>query len=318
LDTLTIPATKVLYVLGSQRGGTTILGRLMGTIEGLEFGGEMRRLWLRGLHGPRSCGCGKRQQDCEVWSRVLADLEGVDSREILRLQGMVVPHRHSWWNTRRLLRDSKVISAAVAEYGRVLTTIYRSFSEATGADVVIDSSKHPTDAAILARLPGITAYYVHIIRDPRGVVYSRQKRNRRGATNRSHPWQAIQTSLSWTARHLASKQVLRGAGGEGSLVVRYEDFVAEPAVVLERVAELVGVPPRWPPMGANRAVRLPTAHAPAGNGELLETEVMLSEDDRWKNDLPPIARVLTTTLTLPLLVRHGYAFPGRSRNPERR
>src|SRR5687768_7919448 len=70
--------TKVLYVLGSQRGGTTILGRLLGTIDGVEFGGEMRNLWGRGLRGPRSCGCGKGQWDCEVWSRVLAELGDVD------------------------------------------------------------------------------------------------------------------------------------------------------------------------------------------------------------------------------------------------
>src|SRR5207245_1565431 len=60
-------STKVLYVVGTQRGGTTIVGRLLGALPGFTFAGEVRRIWGRLIPNGQVCGCGRRFEECPVW-----------------------------------------------------------------------------------------------------------------------------------------------------------------------------------------------------------------------------------------------------------
>ena len=42
----------------------------------------------------------------------------------------------------------------------------------SGAGVVVDISKRPLDAAVMAGVPDIDTYVLHVVRDPRAVVHS--------------------------------------------------------------------------------------------------------------------------------------------------
>jgi len=309
--------TRVLYILGTQRGGTNILGRVLGTIEGVAFAGELRQLWSLWPRG-RPCECGKPYAECEVWSRVLPRLEVSDPNEMVRLQGRATPGRNTWMRTKRALRSDKPLSPASAEarYARKVADLYREFATASGGSVVVDISKHPVEAALLTKTPGISLFCVQIVRDPRGVVFSREghrlsrrrrrrEREGRSGTEHAHPFGATLASLSWLGRHLASEAVLRRVGEERALLVRYEDFVADPAATLKAVCQLVGVEPRWSSFSQDRTIRMPTVHVAAGRGRYAG-EVTLAEDEKWKRQLRPIDRRIATILTRPRIHRYGY------------
>src|SRR5436190_19873838 len=63
---------RVMYVMGHGWSGSTILGNLLGELDGFFHAGELRRLWGEALPSGAPCGCGKPVRTCPVWSRVLA------------------------------------------------------------------------------------------------------------------------------------------------------------------------------------------------------------------------------------------------------
>src|SRR5687767_15933483 len=54
----------------------------------------------------------------------------------------------------------------------VTGSLYAQLVDVTGARVVVDASKRPEDAAVLAGVSCVDQYVLHIVRDPRAVVFS--------------------------------------------------------------------------------------------------------------------------------------------------
>ena len=63
--------TKVLYIARFGRSGSTILGNVLGEVEGFFHGGELRSIWEHGLILNKVCGCGVPFRECEMWRPVL-------------------------------------------------------------------------------------------------------------------------------------------------------------------------------------------------------------------------------------------------------
>ncbi len=113
------------------------------------------------------------------------------------------------------------------------------------------------------------------------------------------------SAATWTRRHLAAERVRRRAP-QPSLLVRYEDFVADPDQHLSRVAALVGEPEPsrrvldgWVHLGAN--------HTVSGNPvRLASGPIYIREDTEWRSRLPAPAKAVVTTISWPLLLRYRY------------
>src|SRR4051794_12356388 len=127
--------TKVLYITGWGRSGTTILDNLLGQVDGFVSTGELHYVWKRGLRDNRLCGCGQPLRDCETWQQVFEQgfggLDKVAVAEVITRQGAV----HT--------RGSRSILAAVRShqvretypYADDLRRTYRGIEQATGARV---------------------------------------------------------------------------------------------------------------------------------------------------------------------------------------
>lgn len=298
--------TKVLYVLGTQRGGSTIAGRVIGSQPGFAFGGEVRRLWARGIGPGRTCGCGRAFDACPLWSRVLPDVlvDGVTVDEVAAWQEEVAPGDHSWRGAERVVRASRPGAPpwpALERYRAVMGRMYTAMARAVGARVLVDGSKLPADAAVLLGIAGVEASVLHLVRDPRGVVYSQLRR--RAPSGGIQRAQVVRLAGAWAVRHGAARRLARARGGAGWLELRYEDFAADPGSALGRVADLVGERPGpVPPDG-----RYDLAEVHTAGGRLpAEAGVVVRRDDHWRTELPGPERVVATTATLPLLLHFGY------------
>ena len=298
--------TKVLYVLGTQRGGSTITGRVIGAQPGFAFGGEIRRLWARGIGPGRTCGCGRAFDACPLWSKVLAEVlvDGVTAAHVAAWQEEVAPRDHSWRAAERVVRASRPGARpwpALGRYRTVMGRMYTSMARALDARVLVDASKLPADAAVLLGIGGVDATVLHLVRDPRGVVHSQLRRRApSGGVGRAR---VVRLAGAWAVRHGAARRLAGAAGDAGWLELRYEDFATEPGPALTRVAELVGERPGPVPPDA----RYDLAEVHTAGGRLpAETGVVLRRDDRWETELPAAERLVATAATLPLLVRFGY------------
>ena len=87
---------KTLDVLGSGRCGSTVLGNLLGEMDGFFSAGEVRFLWER-AHQGRLCGCRAPIESCEIWGQVLAaerERGGPSLLEMIRYDRSTLRPRH--------------------------------------------------------------------------------------------------------------------------------------------------------------------------------------------------------------------------------
>lgn len=303
---------KVAYIVGTQRSGTTILARVLGSLEGFVFAGELRRAWTLMERGT-TCGCGLPYSRCGVWSSIVqrdGSFLGLRPREILALQRRVAPSNHSWWRTWKLLHG-KTIGPEERRYLNLMTSLYGAFAANTSARVLIDSSKVPVDPALLLHASRPTVYCIHVVRDPRGVLYAGQHRafprKRAAGTDPGDvgPWRTLTFGVGWSSRNLAAEAIRRRYGEERSLVVRYEDFAREPLRVLSEICALVGQASDVQSVDPG-SLTLPEVHNPSRTSRAAFREVAVREDDSWERDLRNVPETVAWALTAPIARRYGY------------
>ncbi len=311
----TATETKVLYIAGWGRSGSTIIDNILGEIEGFFSVGEIHYLWDRGLIEGRRCGCGRSLSECPVWSRVLALLrEGNaaaldDPAEVVRWQRDSVRIRHAFGLTRttpqRLSRKD-----SLQAYTRLLGHTYAAVAEVTGARVIVDSSKRPSDGAALHLVSGISPYFVHLVRDPRAVAFSWGRR--KAHLDRSAPAEMrrhgpVGSTLSWTLWNAAIETIRRSGSDSSALLLRYEDFVAQPRSAIEQIVKMLGEDDARLPFEGEHSVRLSGNHTISGNPSRFSMgAVALRSDDEWTHNQSLRDRAIATSLALPLLHRYGY------------
>jgi hypothetical protein len=121
--------------------------------------------------------------------------------------------------------------------------LYEAISASSGKTVIVDSSKSPTRNLALLLNRRLDVRLIHLIRDGRGVVWSRSKSRSRdveAGTPRDRlatpPWRS---SLHWALRNLKSELVGKFAGGTRVVRISYETLVENPPEALKDVALLV-------------------------------------------------------------------------------
>ena len=300
---------KVLFILGTTRCGSTILENVLGSIQGFFAAGEVHMLW-RGMDRGYRCGCGELVASCPVWTRIL-DASGApaDPLEVARWQRDETRMLH----TPRLLRIRSWPGTgrpSLDRYVDLLRKLYPEIARAGEARVVVDSSKTPSAAVILSQLQEVELYVVHLVRDPRGVAYSWRRGHPGGEGTPGPPKYRpgpIRTTGRWVATNLLGDAVRHRMPNQHRMLLRYEDFVANPEDVVRRILRLVDVRVESLPFLTEHLVRLEPNHSVSGNrSRFARGEVELRMDDEWRS-APDASRSLVTALSLPWLGRYGYA-----------
>ena len=163
---------------------------------------------------------------------------------------------------------------------------------------------------LLTVMESIDAYFVHLIRDPRGVAFSSQKSRRLHGSrdnvrqSRSHP---AKSSIMWNSWNFAARNLL-GKDANRYICLRYEDLVKSPRESLQRTLSLLGEPKDSLSFVSERAVHLGPSHTIGGNPARYRTgTVRLRPDDEWRDGAMTLShRSLVKLLTWPLLSRYGY------------
>jgi hypothetical protein len=287
---------KILYVTGWCRSGSTLLGNLLNEVPGVVHVGEVHYLWQNGVLGAgtnTACGCGEPLAGCPLWSSVPTG----DARAAIAGQQRYLRTRH----THRRLAEARgarpVDPGARAAVERMLS-LYRAVTEATGARLVVDSSKFPAEAAALSGRPDVRV--LHLVRDPRATARS-WRRAKAYIPAMSTP----RSGAYWTGFNAASDAIGR-AFPDRYLRLRYEDFAGDPATALRRTLDLAGLDDAAPIDGSGTA-ELGVNHTVTGNPDrLTRGTVRVTPDDAWRDDLPRLDRATAMLLAAPLLRRYGY------------
>lgn len=244
---------KVIYVMGSGRSGSTILGVTLGNCEGMFYAGELDT-WLPRSGEPILGGVERTR----FWKAVRRDVNGAgeicgtDVRRYMERSSVAL--RVDRWPARHRLRG---------RYRRVTEDLYRAISGVAGASYVVDTSHFPLRARELQQLGAIDLYLVFLFRDPQGVVdsFARLIKRRDTVERRARE---LSTNANLWVTHLLSVYVFLRHRHDRRMVVRHEDFLANPEAVLSDILRRVESPARLPdltslktgfPLKGNRLIR---------------------------------------------------------------
>lgn len=303
------PPTRVIFLAGIGRSGSTLIERALGEIPGVTALGEVMHLWERGLVRGELCSCGTPFRQCPFWSVVGADAFGswdnVDPERMAYLKGRVdrtvrIPQT--------ILGRSASFVREADEYVDYFARLYAAAAALTGG-VVVDSSKQPSLAWLLQRSAAIDLRVVHCIRDSRGVAHSWSKIVARPeAVGDDHATMGLYSPVKMSAHwlyHNAAAEALRLR--VPTVRVRYEDFVDAPVNALGTILSAADVPIDLGRL-VGTTLTVGTGHSCAGNPmRFRRGSVEIVRDDRWRDGQRSSQRRLVTTLTAPLLLRYGYA-----------
>ena len=143
----------VLYIGGLGRSGSTLLERMLGQVDGVVAVGEIVHLIERGLVGDEDCGCGLPFHQCPFWTDVGAKAfggwDGVVGRDWLALKERVDRNRFIPLMVVAILPAYR---RDLLHHTERLQRLYEAIAEVSGADVIVDSSKHASTAFMLRRV----------------------------------------------------------------------------------------------------------------------------------------------------------------------
>jgi hypothetical protein len=303
-------STRVLFVGGWGRSGSTLLDLMLGQLPRFFSAGEVREIWNSGCREDRPCGCGMAFSRCPFWlevgERAFGGWDAIDLVDVLRLRYTV---DRPWRIPGLAKRSTREVGAERVRYLNMLEKLYRAIREVSDAEIVIDSSNLPSAAFLLHRSNAIDLRLVHLVRDSRGVAYSWQRtveKETGSGTAELPKYGLISSSLRWVGYNALTHALHRRVP---YLFIRYEDFVASPKDTLVRIAALTGVEVRPDDLSfiEDRDVILRKNHTVEGNPMRLRARTLvLHSDDKWTRAMTLRERASVTLLTLPSLRRYGY------------
>lgn len=301
---------QVLFVGGFGRSGSTLVERVIEATPQAVSLGEVVHLWQRGIIDDELCGCGEHFSRCPFWSAVGEEAFGgwarVDVSQVLALHDAVDRQR-------RVLRTLRPLtSAARAEILRY-TAFYRAVYDAaaivSGADVVVDSSKHGSLAVALGNDSQIDLRVLHLVRDSVAVAYSWSRDVSRPETQGKDTMVRYSSGLAsalWMSNNLLVQ--LARVARTPVFRLRYEDFVRTPAGSLRQMwRELALVGEFDAEILPGVGVTLERGHSIGGNPmRFKEGPLVIRPDEAWRAAMPARQRRTVKLLTAPVRAWLGY------------
>jgi hypothetical protein len=312
---------KVLFIGGLGRSGSTLVESMLNELPQTLAVGETIHLWERGVRNQERCACGQPFAQCPHWQAVGQEAFGgwdqVDLEEIIGL-------RWSIDRTRRLPliaashlrgRPSDAEQRYLDHLRRVLLAAATVAAGPGGhgrPEVLLESSKHLSTAALLALDPELDVRVLHLVRDPRGVAYSWTKEVERPETDGEIMpiYRPGRTALRWVTDNLGFEVLARRVP---TLTLSYEGFLADPVGSIRAIGALVGLRADELDLGfihGNRVTVSTPLHSVAGNPMRFGSrELTLRLDDAWRTELAASDRRVVTAITAPLLGRYRPSPP---------
>ncbi len=303
---------KVINITGWGRNGSTILGKILGEIEGCFFAGEIRNIWNKVLVENRLCGCGVPFKECKLWESVFSEafngFDNLDAQGIKKLS-----RQYDKSKSLPLIffpAGRKFINSHLSSYINNQEKLFEAMKAVTGAKVIIDSSKSPFYGYLLTQVKNIDLYFIHLIRDPRGIAFSRQKKliqPDKTQTMFMEKHDSFSSALLWNLRNLTSEKLCSNLR-EKSLLIHYSDFIKNPKAAINTILELIDEHPSKLPFISDDEVTLGTNHSVWGNPVRFQNGIVkLKLDEEWKEKLNKKDKMISTLVTLPFLIRYGYS-----------
>lgn len=301
---------SVIFIGGAGRSGSTLLDRVLGQINGFFSLGEMYHIWQRGILQNQLCGCGTSFKQCPFWEAVLQEAslraECGDGTASLKLQRSVARLRHMLPLLFPSMR-SKSFSSDLRQYINILERFYKTIVKISGCNVLIDSSKLPPHGFILAEIPGIDLYVIHLVRDSRAVVYSWQRKKVRPEIYWKERYMprigVLKSTYEWLLCNFLTELLSRRACHYK--ILSYEEFTKSPKKKVKELVKWLGMETHPSSFIDEWTVDLEIDHTISGNPvRFTRGSMVIRSDEEWRVNMPFMKKYVVSGLTFPFLSRY--------------
>lgn len=302
--------TKILYIAGYGRCGSTVLATVLGNHPAMVSVGEVSYLYEDWADPLRPCSCKERLAECGFWrGAVAAGTSTTTSGRLIRAleRASFLP---SLWLGRVSAKGREEYRVSQEQIlGHALTR--------SGAAIVVDSSKSAQltvgRPVALKKLAGKDVYFLHLVREGLATLESRVVTGSNWALE-GHAQESrlptLRAVVGWVWSNCCASVIMRRSFGRRRyLLLRYEDFVADPATSLRKIGDFVGVDTGELIERVERGQAFDVGHVVGGNRVRFEKAITLrrSAERSKEQRLTRRQRLLFSLLGGWLNRRYGYS-----------
>ena len=275
---------NVIYLLGAGRSGTTLLATLLNSHKDIETLGEMHQ-FFEFLDDKKNCSCGESLKTCHEWKAAVNSLE---SNLNFKKKFVEKEEKHS--------KIPELLAGKTADrmYLNIQEEIFSEIQKHRPNKWYLDSSKYIARYLLLKKSKKLNIKGIYVVRDPRGVVHSFQKK----VQTSKKPLSAI---LYYNTINLFAEIAYRM--DNDILKIRYEDLVEKPEETLsciyshifdgktdvEKLAQFFEIP-----------------HIVGGNRMRTSQKIQLKKDDQWIKNILRYKQIIYYYLCYPFMKINKY------------
>lgn len=294
---------KVIYCMGSGRSGSTLMSIILGNHPEIVGPGEIYT--LHRLHEDKfNCSCGERVEECDYWSKILADWQSKSGKD--SFDNYVFHSKNKVENFKSPFAWLKLIfnypgqSKLYKNYNDNTYHYLSSIIKKSEKPVIVDISKNPLKAFALSKHPDIDLRLIHLVRDGRGIAFSLKNSDRARISKRK----VSRTALFWLIVNKQSEFVLKRA--QKGLRINYENFALNTEKTLREIGELSNIDPQ-PLMDVIKGdLADDTSHIMAGNRLRRKKSIIIKLNRDWEDNLDLKKQKTFYKIAGKTMRRYGY------------
>ena len=295
------------YLSAASHSGSTLLAMLLNSHPRIASVGELKLSNLGDLSGYR-CSCRELISDCRFWQRLIKEmsvegesfqlnragthLRDIDSAYVRRLLKPL--HRGRFLE---LVRDTALALSptwhrALPRWKDRNRRLVRAVAQASGCDVVVDSSKIGIRLKYLLQIPDQPLRVIRLVRDGRAVALTYMNAAQyadattpelRGGgfgANRHRDLTMGQAAKEWRRSNEEAASIQSLLNPDQYIQIRYEDLCQDVGGTLSRIFAFLSLEDS----DQHRRFK-DVEHHVVGNGMRLDSSSSVILDDRWRSVL---------------------------------
>lgn len=291
---------KIIYIMGCGRSGTTIMDILLGNHAGFLSVGELNNA-QQAWNEDKTCSCGISLKKCGIWEKVgenwFIDDQNNKYYDIMKRQKdierqfSIVKHMVGFY-------DQSIIDS----YHSLVHDIFKLLQIQSSAKAIIDSSKSIGRGLVLLKNTNLDVRVIHLVRDPRGVYSSFQKKNlitpTMGILSLAFYWNSVNLFASLLKFKFGNKKFLR---------ICYEDLVINSDNVLDQIGNFIEEDLSDVKIKLKDEVPMDRGHLASGNRVRNQNVALILQPDfKWKKSIKFHQRIFVEICCFPLMLAYKY------------
>jgi len=300
----------LIYILSNGRSGTTLLDLLLGAHEKIWTVGEVHNLPWELINPRAPCGCGNPVHESEFWKPIIDKLP-------TEPKGYHIGYFHNSEQVGKVLRwrllpdvvRGEVSSRwenGVERYNKNNQKLFSVVKDAAenrlGHELewVVDASKNMYRLFWLQQSSQFDIRVIHLIKDPRSLVYSMARPWLPKGVNR-----VFRYTIRWVVENAIMNRICNQMKKENVYRLKYENVARSPEKTMKEIGEWIGVD--YPKSRVHDFKKYDN-YAISGNMmRWRESDDEIRLDERWKREFSRPYQALVYGFSRPFFDVCGYS-----------